>query len=86
MRALNLNNLRMNTIIATGTSSSLQTVADSIPSNGIDFGCCTICIDTTKSFMLANPTSSVVKYEIKNEQGLFEISPTSGKLTVYFKN
>ena len=60
-------------------SSNLHTVADSIPNNGIDFGCCTICMDATRSFHLANPTSSAVKYEIKNEQGLFEISPTSGK-------
>ena len=56
----------------------MSSVADCIPSQGIDFGYCGVSQTTTKTLTLTNPYNGIVKYEIQTENSPFQISPLSG--------
>ena len=56
----------------------MSSVADSIPQQGIDFGYCGVGQVSTKSFVLYNPTSSLVRYEVQTDNCPFDISPSKG--------
>jgi len=57
-----LNKIRMS---QSGQTTTAKTVADSIPSSGIDFGYCGIHQTATKTFSLVSPHSQgIVRFEI----------------------
>ena len=70
------------------TSQSLSKVVDSIPMAGLDFEYCAVMQTETKSFMLTNPTSSLLQFEIvcDKDNTAFVIEPTTGKLHHFFFN
>jgi len=63
----------------------MTTVADSVPSSGLDLGYCGVNQVTTKSFTLYNPTTHNVRFEISTENCPFDISPSKGILQYQFQ-
>jgi len=53
----------------------MSSVADCIPTQGIDFGYCGVSQTTTKTITLTNPHNGMVKFEIQTENCPFMISP-----------
>ena len=57
------------------------TVADTVPTQGIDFGYCGINQTATRTLIISNPGTSggIVRYEIQTDQCPFTITPLAGK-------
>ena len=61
------------------SSAALSAVAQSIPSQGIDFGYCAVGQGTSRTFTLYNPTQTNVRYTLTSDQSYFEVTPAHGK-------
>jgi hypothetical protein len=60
-------------------SSLIESVARSIPLQGIDFGYCAVGEETAKSFTMHNPSSSTIRFSLISGENLFTVSTTQGK-------
>ena len=70
----------MSNLINGGAAAAPTTVADYLPSAGIDFGYCGIHQTATRSLVLANPYfTGLVKFDIVADNCPFTISTLSGK-------
>lgn len=66
-----------------GPAVTATTVADSVPSSGVDFGYCGILQTATRTFTLVSPhAQGVVKFEFETTNSPFIITPMSGKYRV----
>jgi hypothetical protein len=68
---------------ATAMASQPTSVADSVPSAGLDFGYCGIQQTATRTFTLQNPSGQIVRFEILIDNCPFLISPMSGTLNSF---
>ena len=62
---------------------NIAKVVENIPQPGLDFGYCAVTRSEVKTFVISNPTQSVVSFDIKSaeaEETSFEIQPLTGKL------
>jgi len=57
-------------------SSLIESVARSIPLQGIDFGYCAVGDETAKSFTMHNPSSSTIRYSLLSGEKLFKVDTT----------
>jgi hypothetical protein len=55
-----------------------MSIADGIPTVGIDFGYCGVNQISTRTFILSNPNHGTVRYEVLTENCPFTLSPSQG--------
>ena len=62
-------------------SFTLARVLESVPEKGLDFEYCAVQTEEKRTFMLCNPTSSTVHFNLQTDEQspTFSISPQTGK-------
>ena len=63
-------------------STSTTSVADCVPSVGLDYGYCGVSQTATKSFTLVNLHSHIVRFEVQTDNCPFVITPMQGNSNI----
>jgi len=83
MNASKTNNIENGGLLSGPVTSSLEAVSRNIPSNGIDFGYCSVSLETQRKIVLENivprsVTGATVRFTIETDSQNFTVSHSNG--------